>query len=83
LAPTRVTSATVHLDGLRSDVKLDLYNVRTNQWDEVADLVQKGDYRPSDPLLYIGPGGAIDVRLTAKYSSGWIPRLDVTLEGER
>jgi len=82
LAPTRVTSATVHLDG-RDDVRLELYNWRTSQWDKLADLAQKGDYSPSDPLLYVGPGGAIDVRVTARFRSMWITRLDVTLEGER
>ncbi len=83
LAPARVTSATVHLDGLSTDVKLDLYNLRTNQWDKLADPARQGDFSPRDPLPYVGAGGAIDVRVTAKYSSGWIPRLEVTLEGDR
>jgi len=83
LTPTRVTSATVHLEGSNVDVKLELYNLRTSQWDKLADLVTKGEFSPRDSQPYVGPDGAIDVRLTAKSSSGWIPRLDVTLEGER
>ena len=65
------------------DVKLELYNLHTSQWDKLADLVTKGEFSPRDPSPYVGPDGAIDVRLTAKSASGLIPRLDVTLKGER
>jgi len=85
---SRITAGIIRIDSSPATaVTLEVYNMRTNQWDLVAKQLSPYTEHMSDLADYVSSDGALQVRLTPSPSSGsayvTITRIEITLEGEK